>query len=344
MGQKGMLRLLMARGVSPSDRRRPRRRRTHALRGAACAAAFTLAADNAIAAVPIEWAETRDPPSVESGLLFAQAGSADKRAISIASIIVGEPAGETPFSMQVVGTEALPTGSYIRIRGLPPLASMSEGFAIAPSLWAVPITSLSKLRIKLPPTTKGPIALNVALVTVEGNVLVETKTTVSVGSRSPPATLQPGPAPTAKAKQAPGPQSALPPVKLEQQAPGALASAILPDAPSEPAPLPPDPQQAAEEQPLTPQQVRALGFISRGQELFGEGNVSSARLLFKRAADAGLAYGALFLGQTYDPNELALYQVRGLGGDPAQAKVWYEKAYVLGAPEADELLRRLGPR
>jgi hypothetical protein len=305
---------------------------------------LVLLPESAIGAVPTQWSETREPPPVEDSLLFAQAASADKRGINIASTIVGEPAGETPFSMQVIGTEALPTGSYIRIRGLPPLASMSEGFAIAPSLWAVPITSLSKLRIKLPPTTKGPIALNVALVTVEGNVLVETKTTVAVGLQSPQATLQPGPVPTARAKQAPGPQSALPPVKLEQQAPGTVASAILPDAPSEPAPLPPDPQQAAEEQPLSPLQVRALGFISRGQELFGEGNVSSARLLFKRAADAGLAYGALFLGQTYDPNELALYQVRGLGGDPAQAKVWYEKAYSLGAPEAGELLRRLSAR
>jgi TPR repeat protein len=84
-----------------------------------------------------------------------------------------------------------------------------------------------------------------------------------------------------------------------------------------------------------------LGFITRGQELLGDGNISSARLLFKRAADVGLAYGALFLGQTYDPNELALYKVRGIGGDPAAAKQWYERAYALGAPEADALLRRL---
>jgi hypothetical protein len=297
----------------------------------------------AMGAVHLNWAEPGEVTPARSGLLLAQASPAAKRVINIASTIPGEAAGEAPFSMQVVSGDALPSGSYIRIRGLPPLAAMSEGFAIAPSLWAVPLASLPKLRIKLPPKSKGQIALNIALVTVEGSVLVETKTTVSVDSQAPQAALQPGPEAKVQPSKAPGPQSALPPVKLEQ-APSAVASAIIPGQPAEPLPMPPDPQSAAEQQPLTPMQARALGFIARGQELFGEGNVSSARLLFKRAADAGLAYGALFLGQTYDPYELVLYQVRGLGGDPAQAKLWYEKAYALGAPEADELLRRLGAK
>lgn len=335
--------LLMARSAGRLEHRRSGLRRWGSCIGIACASMLTFIADSAIGAVHVRWIEPTEPAPAQRALLFAQASPAPKRSINIASTIVGEAAGEAPFSMQVVGTDALPSGSYIRIRGLPPLASMSEGFAIAPSLWAVPLTSLPKLRIKLPPKARGQIALNIALVTVEGSVLVETKTMVSVGSQAPLAILQPGPETTARAKQAPGPQSALPPVKLEQS-PSAVASAIIPGHPTEPVPMPPDPQSAAEEQPLTPLQARGLGFIARGQELFGEGNVSSARLLFKRAADAGLAYGALFLGQTYDPNELALYQVRGLGGDPAQAKIWYEKAYALGAPEADELLRRLGAR
>jgi hypothetical protein len=336
--------LLMVRAAKRSLHLRSDFGRWSAGVGIACATMLAVAGDGAMAAVHLNWAEPVEVALPPSGLLLAQAGPAGKRSINIASTIVGEAAGEAPFSMQVLSAEALPSGSYIRIRGLPPLASMSDGFAIAPSLWAVPLTSLPKLRIKLPPKSKGQIALNIALVTVEGSVLVETKTTVSVDSPSPQATLQPGPEAKAQPAKAPGPQSALPPVKLEQGPPSAVASAIMPGRPSEPLPMPPDPQSAAEQQPLTPMQVRALGFIARGQELFGEGNVSSARLLFKRAADAGLAYGALFLGQTYDPNELALYQVRGLGGDPAQAKLWYEKAYALGAPEAGELLRRLGAR
>ena len=334
---------LMVWGARRSGRSRCVLGRSSGCIGLALASAFVVMADGTTAAVHVHGVEQSEPASTPGVLLLAQATPATKRSITVASTIVAEPADETPFSMQVLGSEAVPSGSYIRIRGLPPLATMSEGFAIAPSLWAVPLNSLPKLRIKLPPKVKGQIALNIALVTVEGSVLVETKTTVAVGSQAPLATLQPGPEPIAKAKQAPGPQSALPPVKLERT-PSAVASAIIPGHPTEPVPMPPDPQSAAEQQPLTVQQARALGFIARGQELFGEGNVSSARLLFKRAADAGLAYGALFLGQTYDPNELALYQVRGLGGDPAEAKAWYEKAYALGAPEADELLRRLGAR
>jgi TPR repeat protein len=87
---------------------------------------------------------------------------------------------------------------------------------------------------------------------------------------------------------------------------------------------------------------RALGFIKKAEELMATGNVEAARMFYERAADAGLAQGALALAATFDPHELARRQVvGGLRSDPAQAQRWYERAQVLGAAEADEPLRRL---
>jgi TPR repeat protein len=94
---------------------------------------------------------------------------------------------------------------------------------------------------------------------------------------------------------------------------------------------------------LTPQdRVRAQGFVTKGDELMAAGNVEAARLFYERAADLGLARGALALAATFDPDELARRQVvGGLRPDPAAAKRWYERARELGADEADEPLRRL---
>jgi len=72
------------------------------------------------------------------------------------------------------------------------------------------------------------------------------------------------------------------------------------------------------------------------------GNVDAARMFCERAADAGLAQGALALAATFDPDELARRRVfGGLRPDPAAAKRWYERARELGAHEADEPLKRL---
>jgi len=90
---------------------------------------------------------------------------------------------------------------------------------------------------------------------------------------------------------------------------------------------------------------RALGFMKKGEELMATGNVEAARLFYRRAADAGLAQGALALAATFDPQELARRQVvGGLRPDPAEAQRWYERARELGAAEAEGPLKRLGAR
>jgi hypothetical protein len=86
------------------------------------------------------------------------------------------------------------------------------------------------------------------------------------------------------------------------------------------------------------------GLIKRGQALLAEGDISSARLLLRRAAEAGDANAALMLAGTYDRAELARLRVVGVAHDHAQAKLWYTKAVELGSADAVRRLQQLAQR
>jgi hypothetical protein len=104
-----------------------------------------------------------------------------------------------------------------------------------------------------------------------------------------------------------------------------------------PAVRPPEPTPGV--LPLDPQQIAAL--IKRGQDRLMYGDIASARLFFKRAANAGDAQAALDLGMTFDSIFLAQRGVLGLAPDATQAREWYDKAIKLGSTEASRNLERL---
>jgi TPR repeat protein len=71
--------------------------------------------------------------------------------------------------------------------------------------------------------------------------------------------------------------------------------------------------------------------LSRADLLFSTGDVTSARLFYQRAADAGNGDAALRLAETYDPNFLHWAKLFTMRGDPAAAAFWYGRARELGA-------------
>ena len=77
--------------------------------------------------------------------------------------------------------------------------------------------------------------------------------------------------------------------------------------------------------------------LTRGDSLFGTGDLVSARLFYERAAGAGSGEAALRLGESYDPHFLEKTHLRG-HGDVAAAIFWYERAHELGVSEASILL------
>ena len=86
------------------------------------------------------------------------------------------------------------------------------------------------------------------------------------------------------------------------------------------------------------------GLVKRGEMLLLQGDVSSARLLLRRAAEGGDANAMLMLAGTFDRVELARLKVIGIAPDDAQAKHWYAKAVEHGSAEAVRRLQQLAQR
>jgi hypothetical protein len=84
--------------------------------------------------------------------------------------------------------------------------------------------------------------------------------------------------------------------------------------------------------------------LRRGDALIASGDLAAARLVLRRAADAGDARAAMTLAETYDPAILEKLGVHGVVPDLAMARGWYEKAKKFGAMEATQRLELLASK
>jgi hypothetical protein len=116
--------------------------------------------------------------------------------------------------------------------------------------------------------------------------------------------------------------------------PVAPAVAAAPPVVREPAPVT---QAAPPARRIDPDELAAL--LKRAKGLLAIGDITSARLLLERAADAQEPEAALMLAGTYDPQVLGSQDLRSVTPDPAAARLWYQKAAQLGSADAK---RRLG--
>jgi hypothetical protein len=105
---------------------------------------------------------------------------------------------------------------------------------------------------------------------------------------------------------------------------------------------PPEPAAPRVMRALDPESIKLL--LQQGEQFVASGDLASARLVFRRAAEAGDAAAALALGATYDPVVLAKIGVRGMGADVEKARSWYEKAKDFGSPDAPRRLETLANR
>jgi hypothetical protein len=90
---------------------------------------------------------------------------------------------------------------------------------------------------------------------------------------------------------------------------------------------------------MDPDELAAL--MKRARGLVETGDISSARLLLERAADAQEASAALLLAQTYDPAVLGTQDLRSIVPDPAMARSWYQKAAQFGSQDAQQRLAQM---
>jgi len=236
------------------------------------------------------------------GAIAQVGGKASPPRIAVLSTVVAEPASQMPLQIRIAPAEAIPRNSFLRLRGLPPTASLSEGHAIAPGSWAVPLNGLTGLTVRLPETASGRSDLIISLVGEDGTLIAEARMALVIERGPPPTAVVPkaGPAPAAPA------------------APKVQASPTAAD------------REAAEK------------LLKRGDSDLKLGNIAVARQFYLRAANMGLAKAALMLAATYDPAELARLRAVGVQPNVAEARKWYERALELGAAEARERLAALG--
>jgi len=114
------------------------------------------------------------------------------------------------------------------------------------------------------------------------------------------------------------------------------AAPVVATAPAVREPVPVT-REAAPSRRIDPDELAVL--LKRAKGLLAIGDITSARLLLERAADAQEAEAALMLAGTYDPQVLGSQDLRSVTPDPAAARVWYQKAAQLGSADAQ---RRLG--
>jgi hypothetical protein len=236
-----------------------------------------------------------------------QAAEAQQRAaIVVPAIVKAQPASRTRLPIEVSSPDSPVRNSFLRIRGLPIAAALSDGHVIAPGAWAVPLNALPSLNVILPVGIQGSSDVSINLVSVDGIILAEARTVLAI-----------------------------------EVAPVAAVTTIRPEPPA--SREIPASRETMLTQPLSPvERERAQSMHAKGVELLERGQVYAARKLFEKAAELGLAQSAVALAATYDPEELNKMRVIGLVPDPVAARKWYEKARELGALEASDRLRRLG--
>jgi hypothetical protein len=123
--------------------------------------------------------------------------------------------------------------------------------------------------------------------------------------------------------------------------PAAAAVTVVP-LKSESAPAAPSPTAQVDQRPvlqLDADEIEML--VKRGKDFLANGDIASARLLLRRAADAGSAEGAFAFGSTFDPLVIAQLGAIGAATDAAQARRWYQRAAELGSRAASQRLAGL---
>jgi hypothetical protein len=136
------------------------------------------------------------------------------------------------------------------------------------------------------------------------------------------------PAPPSDAAPLATPQPVLAPVAVPAPVPGPAPGGVSPPADSVRLQLAND-------------EIATL--VKRGKDFVTNGDLASARLLLRRAAEAGSAEAALALGATFDPLVLRRLGAIGAVPDAAQARKWYQKAADLGSDAASQQLAKLAP-
>jgi serine/threonine protein phosphatase 1 len=240
-----------------------------------------------------------------------QSSSNPEPRLSLDSNLSGKDGAPVPLGVRVTGEAP---GLALEVNGLPEGMTISTGRPLGTGAWRILATEVADATINAPPGFSGAIDLTVELRLADDTVIDHGP--VHREWEQPPAAATPTvePADTVSANSAD---------QETRTATGSNQNAV----------------SSAMESQLDPGQIDLL--IKRSQAFISEGDVASARVQLRRAAEARDARAALALGATYDPIMLAILQVHGVAADVLQARYWYQQAKEFGSLEASQRLKLL---
>jgi len=253
--------------------------------------------------------EHRVKPVFPIGIIFYLA-SIGIVAIATVGVLFG-----IGFSLLVQPADALGAGAAVHSHGS---GVRSLFYGLVPNVFGDTVAADTKV-VTVPIKPELPGATAVA-------ALHPAPMAQPTADRMPPPE-QNGAVPPSAVADAPGGEANQPPAEEEdkQAEAGGTTDASAPvmvarDPPSSTA-IP-----AATAAPPSLPAVEVAELLARGDGYLGKGDVTSARLFYERAADAGSGQGAMRLGATFDPNFLGRAGLVGTRGDQARADMWYHRA------------------
>jgi hypothetical protein len=206
---------------------------------------------------------------------------------------------------QIAFGPLLPPSSagYFMVRGLPLAAKLSAGRQSESGTWMMKAQHVNKLSLQLGEVPAGDYPIEVYV-------------------------LQSGDAPQARRS-----------FVLRVEPPARTYAVARSDMSWAQALLDLVPAAHAAEAPAAPVEVSLVR--DRAQRLLEEGDIASARLLLLYLAERGEGEAAYQLARTYDREVLDDLGAKGITGDLASARSWYERAARSGNAKATERLRIL---
>jgi hypothetical protein len=292
------------------------------------------------------WASSTPAPTVAQQDYASTASQSDSRSIETAST---EPTSEASSPVLTrIATPAPPTaGQTPRAPAASPGSTKPVASAPPPSQPADATVVVASAEPVAPPKPQQP---DLSQAAQPRTVKLERYSATQSG----PAQMSVSQPEAAPASQAAAVQT--PPI----QTPAAQTRSPQPAAVQTPAAQPPAAVQTAAVQGPAPQtpRVQALTpqktqvdpnvssdeidrMVSRGEAFLAQGDVSAARVVLVRAAEARDPRAALALGSTYDPTVLQRMGAVGIRPDPEKAHFWYERAAEFGSGEAGKRLTAL---
>jgi hypothetical protein len=258
------------------------------------------------------------------GIVEVPAQTARPGTIEIAPAFTLTPNIETPFPVRIAETANLPKRATLLIKGVPPNLTLTQGRVFDSGVWFVPATELPKLRILASSEAAGlRVLLMLTLVSLDGAVLGEGKTILSIGEPSGGQSKAQDPASTVT-------------TSAEVKAPVAEDVSVPERRPANLEP-PKKPVGSSLHPSVTPAEEAER--LRSGQAALALDDVAAARLIFEYLAFRGSAQAAWHLAQSYDPQFLGqMTTASHAKSDPAAAAKWYARAAEMGHAEARKKL------